>query len=86
MNAKEAHEQLVDLIQHPGWLYLEAIMQKEIVEAALQIAEPKPYSDQDLDFKRGALWAAKKLIELPARQKQVLENELLMEAAKESAK
>ena len=84
MNAKEAHNQLVELIAHPGWNYLKAVMQNEIVTAAFQLAEPKPITDKEMDFKRGALWAARKLIELPERQKQVLENEMLLEAAKDA--
>jgi hypothetical protein len=36
---------------------------------------------EEVHFRRGAIWAARKFIELPSQIKSILDNDILMDAA-----
>jgi hypothetical protein len=59
-------------------------MQDEILTAAYQLADNKQLSVDEINFRRGAMWAARRMIELPTNMKMLIDNELLMEAATEA--
>ncbi|GAA4652541.1 hypothetical protein GCM10023116_48250 [Kistimonas scapharcae] len=65
MNARDALKALDDLKASPGWEYLTQVMQDEIVQTAFAIAEDPVMTERELDFRRGAMFAAKKLLHLP---------------------
>lgn len=79
MTPKEAHRAVSELIASPGWSYLRSIMREEAYIAALNIADPRPMDRTQIDFQRGAIWAAKQLLAMPERVLQKLEGDILLE-------
>lgn len=84
MTKKEEARVLEELMSSNGWGILQRKMQDEILTAAYQLAENKQLSVDEINFRRGAMWAARRMIELPTNMKMLIDNELLMEAATEA--
>lgn len=84
MTKKEEARVLEELLSSNGWGILQRKMQDEILSAAYQLAENKQLSVDEINFRRGAMWAARRMIELPTNIKMLIDNELLMEAATEA--
>ena len=84
MTKKEEARVLEELLSSNGWGILQRKMQVEILTAAYQLAENKQLSVDEINFRRGAMWAARRMIELPTNMKMLIDNELLMEAATEA--
>lgn len=84
MTRQEEARVLEELLSSNGWGILQRKMQDEILSAAYQLAENKQLSVDEINFRRGAMWAARRMIELPTNIKMLIENELLMEAATEA--
>ena len=84
MTKKEEARVLEELLSSNGWGILQRKMQDEILSAAYQLAENKQLSVDEINFRRGAMWAARRMIELPTNMKMLIDNELLMEAATEA--
>lgn len=76
-------ENLKKLLNSPGWLYIQEVMNQEIVKAAYSMAEATPKSLDQINFERGAMWAARRCLDLPQRLMQILESEATMLAAQE---
>lgn len=74
-------DELRKLVGSRGWAYLEEVMKREVVMAAMQIADSPAMPLDEINFRRGAIWAAKQLLEMPNRLLLRLENELVMEKA-----
>lgn len=68
-----------DVQQHEGWLFIQEIMQKEMMTAANKLAETPNMSIEELHFRRGAMWAARKLVDIPTVLAAKLENDVAME-------
>lgn len=79
---KEAHKAVTQLVQSKGWEYLHDVMRREITEAALALANAAPMTESEMHFRRGAMWAAVRLIELPDRLLLKLQNEVALSSAK----
>lgn len=79
---KEAHKAITTLVQSKGWEYLNDVMRREITEAALALANAAPMTESEMHFRRGAMWAAVRLIELPDRLLLKLQNEVALSSAK----
>lgn len=58
---------LVDFVQSPSWSLLRETMQSEVVAAAMAIADNPQMSLDEINFRRGSIWAAKQLLALPER-------------------
>lgn len=84
MTKKEEARVLEELLSSNGWGVLQRKMQDEILTAAYQLADNKQLSVDEINFRRGAMWAARRMIELPTNMKMLIDNELLMEAATEA--
>jgi len=84
LTKQEEARVLEELLSSNGWGILQRKMQDEILSAAYQLAENKQLSVDEINFRRGAMWAARRMIELPTNIKMIIENELLMEAATEA--
>ena len=69
-----------------GWAVCAEVMQSEITQAAYQMADNSRMPVDEMHFRRGAIWAARKLLELPDAIAARLENELLLEDALAKAK
>ena len=76
---KKALELVQDVQKHDGWLFIKEIMQDEIMTAANKLAETPHMSLEELHFRRGAMWAARKLIDVPTILASKLENDVAME-------
>lgn len=76
---KKALELVQDVQKHDGWLFIKEIMQDEIMTAATKLAETPQMSLEELHFRRGAMWAARKLIDVPTVLAAKLENDVAME-------
>jgi hypothetical protein len=56
-------------------------MEEEIVSLALTMADSPNMSQQQMDYNRGAIWAARQLLDLPQRLMLRMENDLYIEDA-----
>ncbi|MDP7637274.1 MAG: hypothetical protein QF577_06980 [Phycisphaerae bacterium] len=83
MNPQEAYELVDDFEKSEGWLYVREVMRGEVMQAAFSLADESITEPETINFRRGALWAAQRLLELPTRLKTNLETELIMKKAQE---
>lgn len=72
------------LTRSRGWALLNEVMQEELIRAAMKIAEHPEMTEKEVDFRRGAIWAAKQLLDLPERLKQSLQMDLAVELSKKA--
>ena len=80
--AKSAIRALDTLLASRGWAVLREQMEKEIVTAAMQIAQNPNMTHDEINFRRGAIWAGQQLLETPHRMRQKLETERLIDESK----
>lgn len=66
-----------------GWNYVREVMEQEIVSAAMGMANNANMSVEEMHFRRGSIWAAKQLLELPEKLMLHLESQIKLEAADE---
>lgn len=84
MKPERALELIVKLEGSEGWKYIQDVMRDEVLRAAYALAEDDNPSYEQLQFRRGAMWAARRLLELPARLRQNLESELIIKKSQET--
>lgn len=82
MTQKEKLEALENLVASPGWEVLRQEMEASILQAAYHLAENPDMQPDAVNHRRGAIWAARKFLELPSQLQSVIRNDLLFEAAK----
>ena len=58
-----------------GWLVLKEVMEAEVLQAAMAIAETPNMPLDEINFRRGSIWAANRMLELPSRLRMKLESE-----------
>jgi hypothetical protein len=78
MTSEEKMRILKEFKVSKGWLLLKQLMEEAIMAAAMDMAEGKPMPEEQYNFTRGAMWAAKRHLTLPDELIKQLENELLM--------
>jgi hypothetical protein len=84
MTKKEQHDILVEFKKSSAWTVLEKEMRDAIIQAALQLTEQGGNMTTDeIHFRRGAMWAAQKFLDLPSNLVSRLENDLLLDAAQQ---
>ena len=84
MNKKEKFDILVEFKKSSAWTVLEKEMRDATIEAALQLTEQGGNMTIDeIHFRRGAMWAAQKFLQLPSVLVSRLENDLLLDAAQQ---
>jgi hypothetical protein len=81
MNLKSQIKDLIELSESKGWATLNSIMKDEIVDLALLMARSKQMSTQEVDFNRGAIWAAEQMLNMPVKLIHKMEGELSFEEA-----
>ena len=86
MTPREQLKGLLDLQKSPGWKVVTDVMGNEVVAAAMAIADSPNMSLDEINFRRGAIWAAKQLIDLPIKIQLKLENELALSAKDDNPK
>jgi hypothetical protein len=82
MKPEQAIKALDSLRNGKGWAYVKAIMEKEVLHAAYQLADNPSMSEKEVDFRRGAMWASRTLIDLPNKLYAQLEGEVALNSAK----
>jgi hypothetical protein len=81
MNLKSQIKDLIELSESKGWATLNSIMKDESVDLALLMARSKQMSTQEVDFNRGAIWAAEQMLNMPVKLIHKMEGELSFEEA-----
>jgi hypothetical protein len=78
---------LKELQDHAGWQYLrDEVMQNDILKAALDMAENKPITSDEFNFKRGAMFAAKGFADMPEQVINQLSQEIVFDDALAASK
>ncbi|MEK9747190.1 MAG: hypothetical protein VW443_00505 [Pseudomonadales bacterium] len=83
MTPEKALELIVKFENSEGWNYVQDVMRDEVLRAAYALAEDDNPSYEQIQFRRGAMWAARRLLELPTRLRQNLESELIIKKSQE---
>tara|TARA_B100000214_G_scaffold364725_1_gene331651 strand:- start:303 stop:572 length:270 start_codon:yes stop_codon:yes gene_type:complete len=78
VSSKRELKLILDLEKSDAWQYLTKIMQDEIVQAAMQMGEDASMTFDEVNFRRGAIWAANRMLEMPNRIKAKLEAEIAL--------
>jgi hypothetical protein len=69
------------LLGSRGWAILEEIMRAEVVDAAMAIANTANMTLDEINFRRGSIWAAKQLLSLPKTVLARAEGDLALASA-----
>lgn len=72
---------LQDLVATRGWAIVRDVMEREIVTAAMAIADNPNMTIDEINFRRGAIWAGKQLTDVPTRLMRILETDVRMDEA-----
>mgnify|MGYP001161531743 CR=1 FL=1 len=67
-----------DLLKSKGWSIVLEIMHEEIVQSAMAIAESQKMELDEINFRRGSIWAAKQFLEMPVRLRQKVEADVAL--------
>ena len=78
MTIEEQLSIIKELEASKGWAIIRHYMEKSLLDAAMQMAEGAPMQPEQFNFHRGAMWAAKKTIDLPSSLRTKLETELVL--------
>jgi hypothetical protein len=81
MTKKQKADALQKLLDSAGWQVLQEQMEASILQAAYQLVEQRNMPLEEVHFRRGSIWAARKFLDLPSQIKSILDNDLLMDAA-----
>lgn len=78
MTPKSKIKAIDGLTKSQGWRVMREVMEQEILQAAMQIAETPSMPLDEINFRRGSIWAAKTMLELPERLRMKLEAENIL--------
>ena len=81
MTPKQKQVAIDAMLKSKGWQVIKDEMEKSILQAAYQLCDGPAMTIEDVHFRRGSMWAARKFVELPSVVSQVLNNNILMDAA-----
>ena len=81
MNIKSKVKDIIELAESKGLSHVNEVMREEILTLALAMARTQEMTQQQMDFQRGAIWAAEQLLNMPERLIHKLEGELSLEEA-----
>ncbi len=79
MKPKQAIDKLTSLKKTDGWKIIDEVRKQEILTASFQLSERRDMTLEEIHFKRGAMWAARQLKELPDRLIMKYSNEDVLE-------
>ena len=86
--AREIEEKIKSvkkLQESEGWKVVKEIMEQEVVSAAYSLSETPGLSMEEIHYRRGSMWAARKLLDLPTALLMKLENEFAIQVATEQS-
>lgn len=69
--------ELTKLLNSRGWAIIDEVMRQEMQDAAIGLASSTNMTKDEIDFRRGNIWTAKQLLELPQKLIARLEGEAL---------
>jgi hypothetical protein len=69
--------ELTRLLDSRGWAIINEVMRQEMHDAAIGLASSTNMTKDEIDFRRGNIWTAKQLLELPQKLLARLEGEAL---------
>tara|TARA_R100000935_G_scaffold13343_1_gene26776 strand:+ start:271 stop:552 length:282 start_codon:yes stop_codon:yes gene_type:complete len=81
MTDKQRQVAIDTMLKSKGWQVVQEEMEKSILQAAYQLCDGPAMSIEEVHFRRGSMWAARKFIDLPEVVSQILNNNILMDAA-----
>lgn len=81
MTPNERREAIEELTKSAGWTILKEEMEKSILQAAYQLSDNPTMTPDEMHFRRGSMWAARKFVELPEAISAVINNDILLDAA-----
>jgi hypothetical protein len=76
---------LETLLSSEGWAVLNEQMNAAILQAAFQLVDQQNMTLDEIHYRRGAMWAARQFLNMPSQIKQIMDGELLMDAAMKQA-
>jgi hypothetical protein len=82
-DAKARLKSVDDLLASRGWAVVREIMEKELVDAAMAIATSPSMTLDEINFRRGSIWAARQLLEMPEKLRQVLAADISLSRGKD---
>ena len=86
MKPKQAVDKLTTLKKSDGWKIFDEVMKEEILTASFQLSENRNMTMDEINFKRGAMWAARQLKELPDKLILKYKNDLALESEDKAKK
>ena len=86
MKPKQAIDKLTALQKSDGWKIIDEVMKEEILTASFQLSENRNMTMDEINFKRGAMWAARQLKELPDKLILKYKNDLALESEDKAKK
>ena len=81
MTPKQKQVAIDTLLKSKGWQVIQEEMENSILQAAYQLCDGPAMPIDEVHFRRGSMWAARKFVDLPSVVSQVLNNNILMDAA-----
>lgn len=78
MTPRQKLKAIDELMASDGWRVLSEVMQQEIVGAAMGMANSAQMPQDEMHFRRGSIWAAKQLIEMPVSLRRKLESDAVI--------
>jgi len=81
MTPKQKQVAIDAMLKSKGWQVIQEEMENSILQAAYQLCDGPAMPIDEVHFRRGSMWAARKFVDLPSVVSQVLNNNILMDAA-----
>jgi hypothetical protein len=78
INPKTQLDSVTQLFKSKGWQVIDDVMKEEIVSSAMSIADNPNMTLDEINFRRGSIWAAKRLLELPERLSIKLQSDIAL--------
>lgn len=85
-DAQKLYKELAAFSKSRAWAYMREIMEKEIVIAAKGMGSNPTMTIEEIHFRRGSIWTAEQLLEMPEKLLSRLETDLVLQAATSPAK
>lgn len=77
-NQKADLKAIQELTKSRGWAIIRDVMEREVVAAAMAIAENPNMTLDEINFRRGSIWAGKQLVDIPSRLTRVFEADIAL--------
>jgi len=86
MKPRQAIDKLSSLKKSDGWKIVSTVMDEETLNAAIQLSEFRNLPLEEIHFRRGAMWAARQLRDMPEKLIMKYENDLALDEVSKDIK